>query len=167
MEIVVNKTIYAVAGQIGSGKTTWARKLANEKQGLFFSADQWIANLGVPIGSHEVYAKYYTGIRDRIFEVAQQALNLGIPVVFDFGVNSANGRMGHKAFAESVGAALEIYHVVVPKEVCRARVRERNISRPKDIYSFQFTDDDFDIISKDYEPPTATEGLKIIEVNNE
>ena len=55
-----NKTVYAVAGQIGAGKTTLARKLAKEKNALFFSTDQWIAGLGVPIGSHEVYAKYYT-----------------------------------------------------------------------------------------------------------
>lgn len=57
-----NNTIYAVAGQMGSGKTTWARKLAKEKRALFFSTDQWVANLGAPIGSHENYAKYYTGL---------------------------------------------------------------------------------------------------------
>ena len=162
-----NKTIYAVAGQMGSGKTTWARKLAKEKQALFFSTDQWIANLGVPIGSHENYAKYYTGIRDRIFEVAEQAINLGVPVVFDFGVNSAKGRAGHQKFANGIGAALEIYHVSVPVEVCRQRVRERNKNMPTDIYSFQFSDDDFDIISKDYEPPTSDEDLKVVEVKND
>ena len=162
-----NKTIYAVAGQMGSGKTTWARRLANEKNALFFSTDQWIANLGVPIGSHEVYAKYYTGIRDRIFEVAQQALNLGIPVVFDFGVNQPKGRAGLKKFADSVGATVEIYHVSVPIQLCRERVKERNTNKPKDIYSFQFSDDDFDIISKNYEPPKSDEGLKIVEVKND
>lgn len=164
---MMNKTIYAVAGQIGSGKTTWARKLAKEKKALFFSTDQWIAQLGVPIGSHEIYAKYYTGIRDRIFEVAQQALHLGVPVAFDFGVNSPAGRAGHFKFATAAGASLEIYHVSVPIEVCRERVRERNKTKPKDIYSFTFSDDDFDIISKDYTPPTKDEGLKIIEVNND
>lgn len=162
-----SKTIYAVAGQMGSGKTTWARKLAKEKKALFFSTDQWIANLGVPIGSHENYAKYYTGLRDRIFEVAKQALNLEVPVVFDFGVNEPKGRAGLQKFANSFGADLEIYHVTVPMEVCRDRVRHRNINKPEDIFSFTFSDEDFDIISKNYEPPTGNEGIKIIEVKNE
>ncbi len=162
-----NKTIYAVAGQMGSGKTTWARKLAKEKKALFFSTDQWIANLGVPIGSHENYAKYYTGLRDRIFEVAKQALNLGVPVVFDFGVNLPNGRAGLLKFANTCDADLEIYHVSVPVQVCRERVRERNINRPEDIFSFTFSDEDFNIISKNYEPPADDEGIKIIEVKNE
>jgi predicted kinase/GNAT superfamily N-acetyltransferase len=162
-----SKKIYAIAGQMGSGKTTWARKLAKEKNALFFSTDQWVANLGVPIGSHENYAKYYTGLRDRIFEVAKQALSLEVPVVFDFGVNLPNGRAGLQKFASACGADLEIYHVSVPTEICRERVRERNIKKPEDIFSFTFSDEDFDIISKNYEPPTSDEGLKIIEVKNE
>lgn len=162
-----NKTVYAVAGQIGSGKTSFARKLAHEKQALFFSTDQWIAHLGVPIGSHENYAKYYTGVRDRIFEVAAQALNLGVPVVFDFGVNQPKGRQGLQKFANDACASVEIYHISVPIEICRTRVHERNKNKPKGIHSFNFSDEDFDIISKNYEPPTDDEGLKIIEVTND
>ena len=162
-----NKIIYAVAGQIGSGKTSFARKLAQEKKALFFSTDQWIANLGVPIGSHENYAKFYTGIRDRIYEVANQALNLGLPVVFDFGVNQSKGGKGLQKFANAVGAVLEIYHISLPIEVCRERVQERNKNKPKGIHSFDFFDEDFDIISKNYDPPGADEDLKIIEVTND
>lgn len=128
--LLVDKTVYAVAGQMGSGKTSLARKLSKEKKALFFSTDQWIANLGVPIGSHENYAKYYTGIRERIYEVAKQALNLGVPVVFDFGVNQAKGRQGLLKFANEAGASVEIYHISVPTEVCRARVQERNKNKP-------------------------------------
>lgn len=163
----ISQPALSIAGQIGSGKTSFARKLAKEKQALFFSTDQWIANLGVPIGSHENYAKYYTGIRDRIFEVATQALNLGIPVVFDFGVNQPKGRQGLQKFANEAGASVEIYHISVPVEVCRARVHGRNKNKPKCIHSFDFSDEDFDIISKNYEPPTDGEGLKIVEVTND
>ena len=162
-----NKIIYAVAGQIGSGKTSFARKLAQEKNALFFSTDKWIANLGVPIGSHENYAKYYNGIRDRIYEVATQALNHGVPVVFDFGVNQSKGRKGLQKFANAVGAVLEIYHITVPIEVCRERVHERNKNKPQGIFSFEFSDEDFDIISKNYDAPGADEDIKIIEVTND
>ncbi|MBC7753700.1 MAG: ATP-binding protein [Moraxellaceae bacterium] len=164
---MINKTTYAIAGHIGSGKTTLARKLAKEKQALFFSTDQWIASLGVPIRSHEVYAKYYTVIRDRIFEVAQQALHLEVPVVFDFGVNSPKGRAGLQKFAPAADADLEIYHASVPIEVCREGVRERNKNKSQDIFSFTCLDDDFDFISKDYEPPTSNEGATVIEVKND
>ena len=156
--------IYATAGQIGSGKTTLGRKLAAEKKALFFSADQWIAGLGVPIGSHEVYAKYYVGCENRIREVALQAMNLGISVVFDFGVNQAKGRKGLKVFAQTSGFDLVIYHLNVPLDICRERVRDRNHRKPPGIHSFDFSDEDFDIISKNYDAPTSDEDLQVIEV---
>ena len=90
-----------------------------------------------------------------------------IPVVFDFGVNSTKGREGLQKFAKAAGAEVEIYHVSVPIAVCRERVRERNQKKPKNIFSFTFSDEDFDIISKDYEPPTGDEAIKIIEVKND
>lgn len=41
--------LHAIAGQIGSGKTTYARFLAQEKKAMFFSTDQWLEGLGVPM----------------------------------------------------------------------------------------------------------------------
>ena len=58
-------------------------------------------------------------------------------------------------FANACNAHLEIYHVSVPIEVCRERVRERNINKPENIFY------------KNYEHQMDDEGLKIGEVKNE
>ena len=158
--------IYAIAGQIGSGKTTYGRKLAKEKKAIFFSIDQWIAELGVTIGSYEVYSQYYPGCRSRIREIAIQALDLGVSVVFDFGVNQARGRKGLKEFADTIDAALEIHHLNVPLDICKERVRERNKNKPQGIYSFHFSEDDFDFVAKNYDFPTSDEKIVIVEAES-
>lgn len=158
--------IYAIAGQIGSGKTTYGRKLAQEKKAIFFSIDQWIAGLGVTIGSYEVYSQYYPGCLSRIREIANQATTLGTSVVFDFGVNQARGRKGLKEFADKIGAGLEIHHLNVPLEFCKERVRERNKNKSEGIYSFHFSEDDFEFVAKNYDFPTADEDMAIIMLTN-
>jgi hypothetical protein len=63
--------------------------------------------------------------------------------------------METKLYRSTYLSHLDIQHVTVPVEVCRERVRERNINKPENIFS------------KNYERPKDYEGLKIVEVKNE
>lgn len=149
-----------MAGPIGSGKTTLAKRIANERNTAFFSIDQCIKTLGQPIGSAQEYEKYYFGMRDVIANASLQFLSHGISVVFDFG-----GTAGHwtwlKALADSANADVEIYHLIVPIEVRRERVRARN-SDPG--FIFHFSDEEFDSMPKESTPPEEQPGLKVIEI---
>src|SRR4051812_40132474 len=105
--------IYAMAGPIGSGKTTLARQIATEKPTAFFSIDQLIKMLGQPISNAQDYEKYYFGMRDIVANISIQFLSRGISVALDFG-----GTAGHwdwlKAIADTTKADVEIYHLIVP-----------------------------------------------------
>lgn len=156
--------IYAVLGRIGSGKTTHAQKLAKEKGAVFFSMDQTLANLGVPVDSYQKYERLYPGVNRILRELAFQILKQGVPVVFDYGVNRPKGRASLQTFAHDLNAELEIHHLIVPSEECRRRVHERNRLKTPGIFSFELTDEDFDFIAKVYIPPTEEEGLKVVSV---
>ena len=154
--------IYAMAGPIGSGKTTLAARIAQEKHAAFFPIDQFIKMLGQPINNTEQYDSYYGGMRDVIANVSLQFLSRGISVAFDFG-----GTKGHwnwlQPLAESANADVEIYHLIVPIEVRRQRVRVRN-SDPAAV--FHFSDEEFDTMPKESITPEQQPGLKIIEIRS-
>jgi predicted kinase len=149
---IIAPTLYAMVGTIGSGKTTYAEKLSREKGAIFFSIDKHIKLLGQPIGSKENYDRYYFGVRDVIADYTLQLLNLGQSVVLDFG-----GSVGHwewlSSLADQAKANIQIFHLIVPIEVRRERVRKRN-SDPKTI--FRFSDDEFNSMSTVSAAPNVT-----------
>ena len=151
-----------MSGPIGSGKTTIAKKIANEKGAILFSIDEQIKTLDQPIQNLQDYEKYYFGIREIIANVAAQILKRNVCVVFDFG-----GTKGHwswlKPIADASNADIEVYNLIVPIEERRNRVRARNAD-PNAI--FRFSDEEFDSKPKQSIPPEAHPGLKIIEVLN-
>ena len=152
--------IYAMVGTIGSGKTTYARKLSEEKRALLFCIDENIKQLGQSITSKEDYEKYYFGVRTIIADHASKALNLGNSVVLDFG-----GSVGHWEWLQSVAspsnAEIEIVHLLAPLQVRRERVRKRN-SEPHAV--FRFTDAEFDAMPTESAAPKDKPGLRVTEV---
>lgn len=152
--------IYAMVGTIGSGKTTYAKKLATEKRALLFCIDEAIKKLGQPIKHKDDYDRYYFGVRAIISDHALRALKLGLSVVFDFG-----GSVGHwawlEALAKQADAEIEITHLLAPRAVRRERVRKRNLD--PDIV-FKFSDEDFDAMPTESAAPAAKDGVKVFVV---
>jgi predicted kinase len=152
--------IYAMVGTIGSGKTTYATKLALEKSAVLFCIDESIKLLNQPVKSKEDYDKYYYGVRAIITNLAIKTLNLGVSVVFDFG-----GNRGHWEWLQDLAlkgeADIEIFHLKAPKEVRRERVRQRNT---KQDVIFYFSDADFDTYPTESAAPTPQQGLIVTEI---
>ena len=159
----MRSVIYAMVGTIGSGKTTYARKLASEKQAILFCIDEDIKQLGQPVESKEDYDKYYFGVRAIIADHASKILKIGMSVVFDFG-----GSVGHwewlRSIATQSNSEIEIFHLIAPREVRRERVRKRNADPEA---AFQFSDEEFDSMPGESATPSAQPGLKITVVNTE
>ena len=149
--------IYAMVGTIGSGKTTYARNLADEKKLIPFCIDENIKQLGQTISSKEDYDKFYFGVRAIITDYASKALKLGKSVVLDFG-----GSVGHwewlHSLAEQTNSEIEIFHLLAPVEVRRERVKRRN-SDPD--VSFRFSDEEFDTMPTESAAPSLQPGMKV------
>jgi predicted kinase len=156
-------TLYAMAGTIGSGKTTFAKKLAKQKKAAFFSIDKHIKQLGQPIKTTKDYDRYYYGVRSVIEDYAVQLLRLRQSVVLDFG-----GSNGHwnwlKAIAKKTKSNIEIFHLLAPMEVRRERVKKRNLD-PKTVFRFSAKEfNEMPLVSTT--PKVKQKNLKITVINS-
>lgn len=151
------KVIYAMAGPIGSGKTEFARRLADRLGAPMFSVDATCSVLRHPISTIEDYNAIYPEARELVTELAKDALREGYSVVFDFG-----GTKGHwewlNSLATEFGAKVEIFHFQVPKSIRLDRVRKRNLD-PTSI--FKFTDAEFEAMPQESEVPALGADLVV------
>jgi predicted kinase len=65
-----------------------------------------------------------------------------------------------KGVADAAGAAHRLHWLDVPDETCRARLRRRNAEGEHDFAGV--TDEQFDLITRYFEPPAQEEGLDVV-----
>ena len=150
-----------MTGTIGSGKTTFAKKLSKNKKSVIFLIDHSIRQLGVPIKSVQDYDQCYQGVTKIISDLAIQILKLGQSVVLDFG-----GNVGQwdwlSAISDQGKANIEIFHLMAPIETRKRRVLQRNME-PEE---FKFSEQEFaSMPTVSAAPDVKREGLKITLVN--
>lgn len=161
-------TIYAMTGGNGSGKTTYALKIAKEKGAVFLSLDKTIKNFNQPIQSYEDYMSHFHRALYLFSSKAIPVLSSGGSVVFDFG-GGMSTRPWLKQIAELSGAEINIFHLEVPREERKRRIQQRNEEKNQDVYFFHMSDEEFDRHNQQDlppSPPPAEAGIKVIRVKN-
>ncbi|WP_282605386.1 ATP-binding protein [Pelagibius sp. Alg239-R121] len=153
-------TLHLLCGKIAAGKSTLASHLASEPKTILISEDVWMARL---YPGEVVALDDYTRCSGRLKEVmgphAEALLNAGISVVLDFPANTLHQRRWLRGIFESARAAHKLHHLDVPDEICKARLRQRNL---QGAHNFTPSDDDFDLITSYFVPPSSEEGFDII-----
>lgn len=148
-------TLLLMCGLPCSGKTTLARRLERERGALRLTPDEWIVRL---------YGQGLTPpaldwCRDPVealqWEVAAQALGLGVNVILDFGFWSRAEREEFRARAAALGAGSEVHFLDVPRPTLLARLAARNAAPPP--YTFRVTEAQLDAWRAFFEPPTPDE----------
>ncbi|MBN8542550.1 MAG: ATP-binding protein [Deltaproteobacteria bacterium] len=166
MKTKIERTIYALTGGNGSGKTTFALKVAKEKGAVFFSLDKTIKDFNQPIKTYEDYMTHFQRALELMSTEAISALREGGSVVFDFG-GGISTRPWLKQIAKSSDSRIEIFHLEVPLAERRRRIQLRNKEQQKDIFFFHMSEEEFDRQNKsDPEPPPTETGITVIKVRN-
>jgi predicted kinase len=110
-----------VCGLPGAGKTTLARRLAEEIPALRLCGDEWMAQLGFDL--HDEQA------RDRVeapfWRLAQELLALGQSVVLESGFWLRTDRDEKRLGAWALGASVELHFLDVPLEDRWRRITAR------------------------------------------
>jgi predicted kinase len=154
-------TLHFVSGKAGAGKTTLARQIATSAPAILFCEDEWMARLAEPIVNLQQYLAAARRIRSVIAPLAVDLLKIGTSVVFDFAGNTTDDRQWVRSIFERAGADHQLHYIPADDDVCRARVRQRNVAQPAGLFYGQVTDEQVDEANRYFTPPRADEGFVV------
>jgi predicted kinase len=122
-------TIYLIVGLPGAGKTTRAKELEVSESALRLTPDDW--QMAVFDGDHPTQwrSKERVDHRERLegklVEIGMRAAQLGLDVVFDFGLWSRDERSALRWIADSLGVPARVVYLPIRYEEQRRRVSDR------------------------------------------
>ncbi|MGA7670596.1 MAG: ATP-binding protein [Nitrolancea sp.] len=147
--------VYLICGFIGSGKTTFAKKLEEKTGAVRITKDQWSIRLIGNDPSIDGYAAWDRKIIGLSRDVAFYLTEKGIDVIIDEGFWAKEERDELKRKIAAVGAKAVIYYVNTPIETIRDRVVKRNSRLTVD--SFKISRELLDQHLMSWEPPDEDE----------
>lgn len=151
---------HIVFGPTAAGKSTYARKLATEVNGVRFAVDEWMhAMFGADMPERLDMSWVMPRVarcQSQIWSVAQQILGTGSDVVLELGLLRKMDRAAAKATVEKFGDVVLFHFVDADLPTRRQRVLDRNVERGE-TYSFDVTPVMFEAIESYFEPPTDSE----------
>lgn len=127
--------IYFICGFIGSGKTTYSKKLAIEKSAFRFSIDEWMIPLYGEHMEREVFNERLGTLQSLFKTSALQMLSLNVSVIFDFGFWTEFDRLSILNWARENDLDCELIYIDASFEKCSERVIERNVKQDQASYN--------------------------------
>ena len=152
--------VILVIGCTGAGKTTYARKLAEEIGAIRFSIDEWM----VPLFGEDIPEPIrFDWMMERvnrceamIFRVVQQVVGRGLPAILDLGFTKKAQREKFRTLCAVAGFNVAVHFVDALRETRWQRVEQRNRAKGE---TFAMTVDRsmFDFMETMWEPPRPAE----------
>jgi predicted kinase len=151
--------IVLCCGKVGSGKSTWARRLEAEYGFLLLSADEWMLRLNGEITDRAEFADKLSRCKALIDDLALDLLARGIDVVLDSGFWTRQERMEARALFAQAGHRVSLLHFALPDERQRANLAARN-SGPAGFH-YVFDEATVQQLNRLFETPDENEGALI------
>jgi len=155
-------TLYCIYGNIAAGKTTLARKLAAQHGAVLLCEDEWLVRLEAEIETFDDFRQHARRLRAAIGPHVVELLRLGVPVVLDFPANTVNDRAWIRSLFEAANAAHELHVIEAALDVCKARLRARNETKPEGVYFGFVPEETFGPVMGLLAPPTEAEGFNVV-----
>jgi len=120
--------VYLMHGFIGSGKTTFAKQLAKEKQALRLTHDAVMVTLYGNNPPAEHFQEYYERVAKLLWIITAELVSIGSAVILDFGFWSREARDVARNRVVQLGGAPVMYAISCNLETMRERCLRRSES---------------------------------------
>ncbi|HEY9293487.1 MAG TPA: ATP-binding protein [Microlunatus sp.] len=151
-------TIFLIVGLPGAGKTTRAKELEASELALRLTPDDW--QIAIFRGDDSTRwrtkerAEQRFLLEGKLVDVGMRAAQLGIDVVFDFGLWAKDERSALRWIANKLGVRAEVVYLPIHYEEQRRRISWRYESEPG---QFQMTDAELRQWHTQFQAPDAEE----------
>lgn len=151
-------TLYMLCGKVGSGKSTYARKMEEEKGVIHFSVDDYMLHFYGQIDGREEFELKLEKCKEMIYRTCEKLLKLGHNVVLDFGFWKRIDRdYLRKRFAKY---DVKLIYLNYSDEIIKERINYRN----KNLKDNEYEIDDhlYELFAGWFEEPDEDENAMII-----
>ncbi len=154
-------SLHLLCGKIASGKSTLSAQLAAVPGTIVVSEDSWLAALYADeIQSVADYVRCSSKLKNAIKPHLIALLSAGVSVVLDFPANTVANRQWMMEIIDESAANHVLHYLRASDELCKSRLRARNQAGSHD---FAATDAQFELITRYFQEPEASEGFHIVE----
>ena len=155
--------VIMTCGRICCGKTTYAKKLREERNAVILSIDEITLTL-LPEGAGEMHDTYVLRAEQYLCSLSLQILRTGTDVILDWGLWTRAQRERLRAFYTEHGAEHEIHYLRISPEEWERRIRKRNARQKEEEPSAYFVDEGLlRKVESLFEEPSETEIDRLVE----
>ncbi|HLP25337.1 MAG TPA: ATP-binding protein [Acidobacteriota bacterium] len=146
--------VHLLCGLPGCGKTTLARRLAEERNAVIFGHDERMVTRHGTNPPAEKFAAYARAITEELWQEAAQAVARGRDVILDWGFWTRAERDDARRRVAAMGADTVLYRVECEDAVSRARTLARTAAGGRVL---EINGPAWDVFRARFEPPTSDE----------
>lgn len=154
-------TLYIFCGKMASGKSTLAKRIAQQNSSTLISEDELLGTLYpdqvVDVSS---YIEFSGKVKLAIKRLLIDLLNNGTSIVLDFPANTVIQRKWIRDIVVQAGAHSEFHYLNCSDGICKAQLKERAVTEPE--RHATDTEEMFNAISRYFEAPSDDEGFDIL-----
>ncbi len=153
-------TLIFFCGKMGAGKSTLSRQIAQQRNAVLISEDEWLATL-YPDQIHTFadYIHHASLLKPLIRNHVVNLLKTGVDVVMDFPANTLKQRAWFKSIIDEANTGHELIYLDTSNAVCLEQIAQRRVENP-DRARFD-TEAVFEEVTRYFQEPEAGEGFDI------
>jgi predicted kinase len=153
-------TLHLIHGFIGTGKTSFAKKLEQGLPAFRLNNDGFMRRLYGSNPPQDKFQEYYKNIEEMMLDLTQRLLCLGVDVVIDDGFWTREKRDFIREFSKKHNAQYKFYYIKCDMQTAKQRVLMRTKNKEKDQL---FIDENaFDELFLKYEPMMEDEDFELV-----
>jgi predicted kinase len=154
-------TLVFFCGKMAAGKSTLARRLAEQRQSVLLAQDVFLEHL-FPGDVKDItsYLLYASRIGNVVQPLVCDLLAREISVVLDFPANTRKQRAWFREILIAVPVRHELHFIDASDDLCKRQLRKRSKDLPAE--SPWTSEAAFDAVTAYFQPPTEEESFNVI-----